>query len=84
MSANRHRKLYEQVRERVRSAADLGHETLPSGAEVFGHGPQTGRDAWLHSLYQGLDDEELDALADSPWPDAACRVCRLAATDRRA
>jgi hypothetical protein len=62
MSANRHRKLYDQIRERVGSAADLGHETLPSGAEVFGHVPHTGPDAWLHALYPGLDDEELDAL----------------------
>jgi hypothetical protein len=45
MSANRHRKLYEQVRERVRSAADLGHETLPSGAEVFGHVPELAPEA---------------------------------------
>jgi hypothetical protein len=64
MSANRHRKLYEQVRERVGSVTDLGHETLPSGAEVFGHVPETGPDAWLHALYPGLDDEELDAVAD--------------------
>jgi hypothetical protein len=65
MSANRHRKLYEQVRERVRSAADLGHKTLPSGAEVFGHVPELAQEAWLHSLYPGLDDEELDALTDA-------------------
>jgi hypothetical protein len=39
--------------------------TLPSGAEVFGHVPELAPDAWLHSLYPGLDDEELDALADA-------------------
>ena len=65
MSTNRQWKLYEQVRQRVRSAADLGHETLPSGAEVFGHLPELGPDAWLHSLYPGLDDKELAALADA-------------------
>ncbi len=48
--------------ELIEEARELGYETKVDGAQLYGHVPHLGPQAWLHQLYRGLDPAEMDAL----------------------
>jgi hypothetical protein len=50
--------------ELIEEARDLGYETKPDGARLYGHVPHVGPQAWLHQLYRGLSSAEMDALIE--------------------
>jgi hypothetical protein len=50
--------------ELIEEARKLGYEGKPDGAQLYGHVPHVGPQAWLHERYRGLSPAEMDALVE--------------------
>lgn len=51
-----------KLKELLTSASEFGYEKKPNGAELYGHVPHVAAQAWLHTMYPGLQPFEVDQL----------------------
>jgi len=58
------REAFRALVELIEEARELGYETKVDGAQLYGHVPHVGPEAWLHELYSGLNPAEMDALVE--------------------
>lgn len=54
--------LMEQVLSKLNIASTAGDAESANGAKLIGHRPDVAPRAFVHVLYKGLEDEELDIL----------------------
>ena len=56
------RHAFDEVREVLAEAEALGGRELPDGTRLIGHVPHIGPEAYLHTVYAPLSDEELEVV----------------------
>ena len=62
---------FEEIEENLLRWESLGSKKVPNGAYVVGHIPDLGIEAYLHTLYPPLNDEDirsLEAIIERPLP----------------
>jgi hypothetical protein len=53
---------FEEVKRELFKFKHLGEEITPNGALLIGRAPHVARQAWLHSIYPALSDQEVGTL----------------------